>query len=623
MNKPPKNAPKPILFTRSPKLIQMRDPLEASWNLALADDDVGNGGDEKIDLAHLIDFSQMNETFANYLEVVGLPVSIIDLKGKVLASSNWQRLCMEFHRVNEATLARCLESDVCLSREVQEGKGYAIYRCRNGLTDCVSPIVVEGRHIANLFIGQFFLQPPDSEEFERRCADFGFDRDAYFQALAEVPIVEEAKVPVILNLLVGLANQVAQQSLTEHRLRAAYDNLSERTLALSIAKEAAEAANRAKSTFLANMSHELRTPMNAIMGMTGLALRRANDPKLIDHLAKIDLASKHLLAVINNILDISKIEAERLSLEHIDFKLGTVLDNLTGLVTPKAAEKGLTLQVEVSSEISGLTFLGDPLRLGQILLNLTANAIKFTDSGSITVRIRVVEDFPGDALLRFEVQDTGIGISVENQQRLFTAFEQADSSMTRKYGGTGLGLAISRRLARMMDGDIEVSSQLGVGSTFSLTIRCLKTTGMVTLSPSLLKEKPEASLKKRFSGARILLAEDEPINKEVSRGLLEEVGFVVDTAEDGEASVELARRTPYALILMDMQMPKLNGVEAARAIRALPGHQHTPILAVTANAFLEDRHVCLGAGMNDHISKPVDPDLLFATLLNWLDKPRG
>jgi PAS domain S-box-containing protein len=220
---PPSSPSNPTIFVRSPKLAQMRDPLAASWNLALAAEE----GEAELDLASLIEFSQMNETFANYLEVVGLPVCIIDLKGKVLASSKWQRLCMEFHRVNEATLARCLESDVSLSRQMQEGKGYALYRCRNGLTDCAAPIVVEGRHIANLFIGQFFLKPPDPGEFEHQCAEFGFNHAAYFQALAEVPIVEEERVPAIMRLLVGLANQVAQQSLANYRLKEAYVRLNE------------------------------------------------------------------------------------------------------------------------------------------------------------------------------------------------------------------------------------------------------------------------------------------------------------------------------------------------------------------------------------------------------------
>jgi CheY-like chemotaxis protein len=291
------------------------------------------------------------------------------------------------------------------------------------------------------------------------------------------------------------------------------------------------------------------------------------------------------------------------------------------LIGHKVTDKGLKLRVDLSPEVARLTLLGDPLRLGQILLNLTANALKFTDQGSITVRIRLLDDQPDEVLLRCEVADTGIGIAAEDQKRLFTAFEQADGSMTRKYGGTGLGLAISKRLVKMMGGEVGVESTVGQGSTFWFTVRLDKAptvNGAVPSAPTFAQDSAEARLKAKFSGTRILLAEDEPINQEVSRGLLEDVGLSVDLAEDGVQAVELAKRTRYALILMDMQMPNLNGVDATRAIRALPGYAQTPILAMTANAFDEDRQVCIEAGMNDHIGKPVDPERLFETLLKWL-----
>ena len=386
------------------------------------------------------------------------------------------------------------------------------------------------------------------------------------------------------------------------------------------ATHAAEAANRAKSTFLANMSHELRTPMNGIMGLTGLALRHAEDPKLRDQLGKITQASRHLLNVINDILDISKIEAERLTLEQVPFKFGTVLENLMSLIWQRVNDKGLKLHIDMAPEIARQTWLGDPLRLGQILLNLTGNALKFTEQGAITVRARLVEESASDVLLRFEVQDTGIGISAEDQKRLFTAFEQADGTMTRKYGGTGLGLAISKRLAHMMGGDAGVVSQVGQGSTFWFTVRLGKATDAVLPAPTSAQDSVETRLRSQFAGTRLLLAEDEPVNQEVSRGLLEDVGLAVDVAEDGTVAVALAKRHRYALILMDMQMPKLNGLDATRQIRNLPGYELTPILAMTANAFGEDRQVCLDAGMNAHIAKPVDPEVLFETLVKWLER---
>jgi PAS domain S-box-containing protein len=394
--------------------------------------------------------------------------------------------------------------------------------------------------------------------------------------------------------------------------------VKKRTADLEGARKAAEASNIAKSAFLANMSHELRTPMNAIIGMTELALRHASDPKLIDQLAKVTRASHHLLQVINDILDISKIEADRLTLEKRTFKLGEVFENLINLLSHRTQENRIDLRFDLPPEVAHLWLQGDPLRLGQILLNLTGNALKFTTQGSITVRARVEEESLDSVMLRLEVQDTGIGISAEDQKRLFNAFEQADGSMTRKYGGTGLGLAISKRLAKLMAGEIGVESQLGSGSTFWFTARMAIANEVVTPAQTNNVRSAEECLRAEHGDARILLAEDEPLNQEVLRELLKDVGLAVDLAGDGKQAVALAKQNSYTLILMDMQMPNLNGVDATRLIRTLAGYQHTPILAITANAFDEDRQVCLEAGMNDHIAKPVNPELLFETLLKWL-----
>ncbi len=315
--------------------------------------------------------------------------------------------------------------------------------------------------------------------------------------------------------------------------------------------------------------------------------------------------------------------SERLTLEHVGFKLGNVLENLINLIGQKAQEKGLKLRIDLPPDIVRRSLLGDPLRLGQILLNFTSNAVKFSEQGSVTIRVKVAEETPADIMLRFEIQDTGIGISPEDQKRLFTAFEQADGSMTRRYGGTGLGLAICKRLILMMNGKVGVESAEGEGSTFWFTVRFGKSADAVSPEPTFTQDSAEIQLKTRFAGIRILLAEDEPINQEISRGLLEDIGLAVDLAEDGAMAVEMAKQTTYALILMDMQMPNLNGADATRAIRTLPGYAETPILAMTANAFDEDRQFCIDAGMNDHIGKPVDPEMLFETLLKWLERSKG
>jgi signal transduction histidine kinase/ActR/RegA family two-component response regulator len=456
----------------------------------------------------------------------------------------------------------------------------------------------------------------------------GTDGEARYHAVASVPqadwiafmtvptrtITRTVLGAALQNALIGLVALGVIGVLLMFLLR----RIRQAELDLLHAKEAAEAASRAKSTFLANMSHELRTPMNGIMGMAELAQRHAVEPKLRTQLAKIILASRHLLGVINDILDISKIEAERLTLEHTHFKLGEVLENLRSLVGQKAAEKGLQLRFELPPELAGLSLQGAPLRLGQILLNLAGNAIKFTTAGSVAILVSRVAEGADDVQLRIEVQDTGIGIAAADRERLFTAFEQADGSMTRKYGGTGLGLAISKRLVHMMGGEIGVDSTVGAGSTVWFTARLAKAAPTVSPAPTLAGASAEDRIRARFPGARILLAEDEPINQEVSRGLLEEVGLTVDLAEDGAVAVALAGERRYDLILMDMQMPNLNGIDATREIRAAQLNARTPILAMTANAFEEDRQRCLDAGMNDHIAKPIDPERLFAALLQWL-----
>jgi hypothetical protein len=423
----------------------------------------------------------------------------------------------------------------------------------------------------------------------------------------------------------GISRDITESKRNEAELEGYRHHLEElvasRTAELATAKEAAEAASRAKSTFLANMSHELRTPMNAILGMTDLALRRAEDPKIKDQLGKVTQASIHLLKVINDILDISKIEADQLALETVNFKFGEVLESHISLLRHKLDEKQLSLHLDLDPEIPRLTLRGDPLRLGQVLLNLTGNAVKFTERGSITLRARMLEASEESVLLRIEVIDTGIGIASENQPRLFTAFEQADGSMTRKYGGTGLGLAISKRLVEMMGGEIGVISAAGAGSTFWFTLRLGKSSDAHLSPPMDGKTDAEMRLRRDHTGARVLLAEDEIINQEVSRGLLEDAGLVVDLAGDGQQAVKMAQQHRYALILMDIQMPHMNGFDATRAIRALPGYARTPILAMTANAYKEDRQSCLDAGMNEHIGKPVLPVVLYESLLKWLAQP--
>lgn len=565
----------------------------------------------------------------------------------------------------------------------------------------------------------------------------------------------------------GSNRDITARKLAEAELAQSRDHLElevqARTAELQLAKEAAEAANRAKSTFLANMSHEIRTPMNAIIGLTHILRRASPRPEQEDKLDKIAAAANHLLGVINDILDISKIEAGKLTLDNSDFDLDKLLNHTCEMLMDRVRNKGLELLIDTESGLG--VFNGDANRLGQALLNYLGNAIKFTEHGTIVLRSRIVEETESNVLLRFEVEDSGIGITDEEQSRLFIPFQQADNTTTRKYGGTGLGLTIARRLANLMGGEAGVYSKAGVGSTFWLTVRLSRvsstpgryriprlqgrralviddvpvsrlihrqmlqqvgmdcadaasgTTGLGTIVKADREDKPfdlvlfdlhmpdmdgfealltmcmeplkrrpvtwlitnsgdskilenartigfsevmlkplsmemlydnlqkhlceiletteaepaarntaaaefraEELLRRNHRNARVLLVEDEPINREVLLAILEESGVQVDTAEDGYQAIAMVTANDYQLILMDVQMPTMNGLDATRAIRQLPRGQQLAIVALTANALSEDRDACLGAGMNDFVTKPVASEILFEVMLKWLRK---
>ncbi len=381
----------------------------------------------------------------------------------------------------------------------------------------------------------------------------------------------------------------------------------------------AKEASRSKSQFLANMSHEIRTPMNAILGFASL-IRRDGVPALqMERLDKIDSSTQHLLGIINDILDLSKIEAGKLFLEQTSVSIETIVTNVASMLHDRAQAKGISLQVEVATQSH--RYLGDSTRLQQALLNYAANAVKFTESGGVTLRVSLEDDAEESALLRFQVDDSGIGIPEEALGRLFHVFEQADNSTTRKHGGTGLGLSITKQLAQLMGGEAGVDSEPGVGSSFWFTARLRKDGAATEPIPKARATDIESRLAQICLGRRILVVDDDALNREVAQSLLQDIGVAIDTANDGREAVNMVARHPYALILMDMQMPEMDGVAATLAIRAQAGSAGIPILAMTANAFSEDRALCLAAGMNDFISKPFSPELLFAIMLQWLGSP--
>jgi CheY-like chemotaxis protein/HPt (histidine-containing phosphotransfer) domain-containing protein len=386
--------------------------------------------------------------------------------------------------------------------------------------------------------------------------------------------------------------------------------------ALEQALAAAEAANTAKSEFLANMSHEIRTPMNAIIGLTTLALRTQSPVQQRDYIGKLQRSARDLLGLLNDILDFSKSEAGRLVIDPHPFVLNEVLGTLTDMFADAAKEKGLTFAIEVAPEVPQ-QLIGDAMRVKQVIANLCSNAIKFTATGGVQVAVAAGQQSDKRLLLKLSVTDTGVGMTTQQTQRIFDAFTQADGSTTRRFGGTGLGLTICRRLLDLMDGEISVESTPGQGSKFVVTLP-------LALAPAVNAShvRDAAGTSAGLRGARILVVDDYPLNQEIVQAYLTQAGCQVELASDGaEALLRLSQRD-YNAVLMDCQMPVMDGYEATRQIRRNLRWKKLPVIAMTANVMQGDREKCLAAGMSDFLPKPVELEDLLAMLANWLERTR-
>ncbi|RTL17633.1 MAG: response regulator [Burkholderiales bacterium] len=466
---------------------------------------------------------------------------------------------------------------------------------------------------------------PWQQEFRTPHADGG-ERWLYGNAIAQL----EADGSVLWHGFLTDISRQRRDALELERYRHHLEELvAARTAEFADATHAAQAANLAKSAFLANMSHEIRTPMNAIIGLTYLAQSDTIEPVQQQRLQKVANAAEHLLSIINNVLDFSKIEAGKVQLERVEFTVDEVLDNIANMTLQGAAAKGLKVECDIAPALRGVELLGDPQRITELLLNFAGNAVKFTDSGFVRLSARSEgSPAPQRLTVRFEVQDSGIGIDADAQDRLFQDFEQADKSTTRRYGGTGLGLAICRRLAELMGGRVGVDSKPGRGSCFWFQLDVETAAASEAHEPMANTLTRSHTARERLAALaatqprKVLLAEDNPVNQEVAVALIGSTGVVVDVASDGQQAVDMVRNGDYALVLMDVQMPVLDGLDATRAIRRLPQGAQLPILAMTANAFDEERQRCLDAGMDDHVAKPVVAEQLFTTLYDWLSGQR-
>jgi PAS domain S-box-containing protein len=574
-------------------------------SILLPQGDIGN-----LELTDIIDTQAIQTLFEEFYRLVPIPMAIVDLHGKVLVGVGWQDICTQFHRRHAMASLHCQESDTQLSSGVAEGQ-FKVYQCKNRMWDVATPIIVGGQHMGNLFVGQFFFtdETVDRELFRVQAQQFGFDEAQYLAALERVPRLSRELLDANMKFFMKLAEMVSKLSYSNIRLARSLSerenlmqSLRQSEEQLRVAKEAAEGANEAKSRFLANISHELRTPMNAILGMTDLALGEELSAGARDCIQTVKDSADMLLLLLNEILDFSRIEAGKFSLAPHPFVLRATIEETLKSLAVKAREKGLEFACRVAADVPDC-LMGDSVRLRQVLVNLLSNAIKFTDHGRVSLEVGTNWQSAADVELQFVVEDTGVGIAREDQEQIFAPFAQGAVPAAGSRGGTGLGLSIAASIVQMMEGRISVDSEPNRGSAFSFTAKFGRTTLAAIPSRPAAAAVPDAAPRK----LRVLLAEDTAANQKLVLRMLTKRGHEVQIAENGAQAIDLLQTLTFDVILMDVQMPIMDGFEATAAIRRgePPGARRLPIIAMTAYAMKGDQERCLAAGMDAYLSKPV------------------